>query len=193
MANLNGQNIGTNYKGIINIGSTINQNVSASLQSLSDGDGNILPIQVSTTRVIIGGATGTGVLAVRGDGTNPIARFEDNAGNPVLTLPATNGVTNSMVFSGEYLGFRNSAINVIGIASTGFSYLSSAQNRFFVSTAGVVTTYNKINLFTATTAAASLNFGTGVAPTTPVNGDVWFDGTNLNIRVGGTTKTFTLA
>lgn len=57
MANLNGQNIGINYKGIINIGSTINQNVSASLQSLTDGDGNNLPIQVATGLVSIDGGT----------------------------------------------------------------------------------------------------------------------------------------
>lgn len=192
MANLNGQNIGTNYKGIINIGSTINQNVSASLQSLTDGDGNNLPIQVSTTRVVIGGASGTGTLAIRGDGTNPIARFEDNAGNSVLAIPATNSAFATMVFSGENIGFRGSSTNVIGISSTGFQYLASAQNRFTVTNAGVVTTFNKTNLFAATTAAASLNFGIGVAPTAPVNGDVWFDGTNLNIRVGGVTRTFTL-
>lgn len=91
MANLNGQNIGTNYKGIINIGSTINQNVTSSLQSLTDGDGNNLSIQVSTSQIIIGGGTSTGRLVVRGDGTNPAFRVESSSGTAGLTV-ANNGI-----------------------------------------------------------------------------------------------------
>jgi hypothetical protein len=58
MANLFNNDIGLNYKGLINIGSTINQNISGSLQYLTDGDGNNLPIQVSTSAVRFGGSTG---------------------------------------------------------------------------------------------------------------------------------------
>jgi hypothetical protein len=43
-----------------------------------------------------------------------------------------------------------------------------------------------------TTAKAQLNFASGVAPTSPQNGDVWFDGTNIKMQIGGATKTFTL-
>jgi hypothetical protein len=42
------------------------------------------------------------------------------------------------------------------------------------------------------TARASLRIPSGTAPTSPVNGDIWFDGTNLQMRIGGVTKTFTL-
>jgi len=58
MANLFNNDIGLNYKGLINIGSSINQNISGSLQYLTDGDGNNLPIQVSTSAVRFGGSTG---------------------------------------------------------------------------------------------------------------------------------------
>jgi hypothetical protein len=44
----------------------------------------------------------------------------------------------------------------------------------------------------ATTAKASLRIPSGTAPTSPVNGDIWFDGTNIKMRIGGVTKTFTL-
>ena len=44
----------------------------------------------------------------------------------------------------------------------------------------------------ATTAKASLRIPSGTAPTTPTNGDIWFDGTNLKMQIGGITKTFTL-
>jgi hypothetical protein len=49
MASIFNQDIGLNYKGIITLGSTINQNLSGTLQYLTDGDGNNLPLQVSTT------------------------------------------------------------------------------------------------------------------------------------------------
>jgi hypothetical protein len=44
----------------------------------------------------------------------------------------------------------------------------------------------------STTAKASLRIPSGTAPTTPTNGDIWFDGTNLKMQIGGVTKTFTL-
>jgi len=44
----------------------------------------------------------------------------------------------------------------------------------------------------STTAKASLRIPSGTAPTTPTNGDIWFDGTDLKMRIGGVTKTFTL-
>jgi hypothetical protein len=30
-------------------------------------------------------------------------------------------------------------------------------------------------------------------PTSPNDGDIWFDGTNLKMRIGGVTRKFTLA
>jgi len=44
----------------------------------------------------------------------------------------------------------------------------------------------------STTAKSSLRIRSGVAPTTPNNGDIWFDGTLLKMQIGGVTKTFTL-
>jgi hypothetical protein len=44
----------------------------------------------------------------------------------------------------------------------------------------------------STTASATLRIPSGTAPTTPVDGDIWFDGTNLFMRIGGVTKTFTI-
>jgi len=42
------------------------------------------------------------------------------------------------------------------------------------------------------TARASLRIPSGTAPTSPVNGDIWFDGTLLKMQIGGVTKTFTI-
>lgn len=129
MANLLGQNIGTNYKGILNL-NTLNGNLSGTLQAVTDGDGNASPLRLSTTEVLvnskltinntlegtnsgrmnivgqfdlaivagnsasgiggvfIGGSSSapTGRLNVRGDGTNPVARFESSAGANFVTI-----------------------------------------------------------------------------------------------------------
>jgi hypothetical protein len=47
-------------------------------------------------------------------------------------------------------------------------------------------------LAASTTATPSLNMPAGTAPTSPTNGDIWFDGTDIKMRIGGATKTFTL-
>jgi hypothetical protein len=44
----------------------------------------------------------------------------------------------------------------------------------------------------ATTASATLRVPSGTAPTSPVDGDIWFNGTNLFMRIGGVTRTFTI-
>jgi hypothetical protein len=51
MANLLGQNIGTNYKGILSLDSTINAPLDATLRAVTDGEGNASPLQLSTTSV----------------------------------------------------------------------------------------------------------------------------------------------
>lgn len=50
----------------------------------------------------------------------------------------------------------------------------------------------KLQAIAGTTAKPSINIPPGVAPTSPSDGDFWYDGTNVKFRVGGTTKTFTL-
>jgi hypothetical protein len=81
MANLLSQNIGTNYKSILNLdATTINTPLDTTLRAVTDGMGTSSPLQLSTTQVNIGGGTSLGRLVVRGDGVNPIARFE-NLGN----------------------------------------------------------------------------------------------------------------
>jgi hypothetical protein len=64
MANLLGANIGTNYKGFLNLDSTINTPLDATLRSITDGMGNASPLQLSTTQVAV-----NGILTVKS--TNP--------------------------------------------------------------------------------------------------------------------------
>lgn len=50
----------------------------------------------------------------------------------------------------------------------------------------------RLLLAPGTTARASMNLPSGAAPTSPINGDIWSDGTNAYIRLGGVTRTFTV-
>jgi hypothetical protein len=50
----------------------------------------------------------------------------------------------------------------------------------------------KLSMSAGTTSNAQINLASSTAPTSPNNGDIWFDGTNLKMQIGGVTKTFTL-
>jgi hypothetical protein len=65
MANLLGANIGTNYKGFLNIGNTINTPLSATALQVTDGMGNGSALTLSLTQVGIGTPTPSAKLEVR--------------------------------------------------------------------------------------------------------------------------------
>ena len=45
-----------------------------------------------------------------------------------------------------------------------------------------------VQIAASTTSRASLNLAAGTAPTSPVDGDIWYDGTHFYGRVAGVTK-----
>lgn len=49
-----------------------------------------------------------------------------------------------------------------------------------------------VDIAGSTTSEASLRMRSGVAPSSPNDGDIWFDGTDFKARVGGTTYTIQL-
>jgi hypothetical protein len=57
MSNLSGANIGLNFKGLLNLGSTINTPLSTTLQAVTDGDGVASHLFLSTTEVAVRGTT----------------------------------------------------------------------------------------------------------------------------------------
>ena len=58
-------------------------------------------------------------------------------------------------------------------------------------TPGLSVAGGKASLAASTTSGASLNIPSGTAPTTPANGDIWSDGSDIKVRLGGTTYTLT--
>ena len=53
----------------------------------------------------------------------------------------------------------------------------------------VATLTSHCALAAGTSAKSQLNLASSTAPSSPVNGDIWFDGTDLKLQAGGTTYT----
>lgn len=57
---------------------------------------------------------------------------------------------------------------------------------------GTLTPTAVLDIAASTTVRSSFRIRSGVAPSSPNDGDIWYTGTDIFIRVGGTTKTFTI-
>lgn len=167
MANLLGQNIGTNYKGILNL-NTLNGNLSGTLESVTDGDGNASPLRLSTSdlavtqsgnnrllistditmrrndntlffqysnapdvlelngatirlntlrgNTAIGHVVASARLHVRGDGTNPVQRWQNGAGTDLAVF--TNAGLLSFFTIGQGIDFYGQGIKFIDSIGT---------------------------------------------------------------------------
>jgi hypothetical protein len=89
-------------------------------------------------------------------------------------IVADNGATTSPIFIG-----RDNGSTVFTIADGGNIGIGNTPTA-------------AIDIKASTTTAAAMRFRSGTAPTTPNDGDIWFDGTDIKMRIGGVTKTFTL-
>lgn len=69
----------------------------------------------------------------------------------------------------------------------------TSSNYAIYTNAGKVRFGDQLQLSASTTSRATLNIPSGTAPTTPVDGDIWSDGSDIKVRLGGTTYTLTKA
>ena len=96
MANLLGADIGTNYKGILSLDSTINTPLDATLRAVTDGEGDASPLQLSTDAVSVGEISGAR-LGIKGSGTTSATTsllVQNSAGTEVLKV-TDDSVTNA--------------------------------------------------------------------------------------------------
>jgi hypothetical protein len=150
---------------------------------------------VVTTNAGVDGAWNLGFTNANNGG---IVIRQNNFAGGTAPNGNVNGLTINYNFVGATSTFTNASIliaNTInqttGTGITRGIYINptltlAADWRAIEITAGVSI------LAPSTTASATLRVPSGTAPTTPVDGDIWFDGTNLFMRIGGTTKTFTI-
>lgn len=136
MANLLGQNIGTNYKGILNL-NTLNGNLSATLQAVTDGDGNASPLQLSTSQGQLGSVVfASGVLSRNtGDATGlrlfggtlittndsgyiQLQRDTTNFGAPIFGLANGN-------FDSNFFRWERNGTEIARLTAPGNLYLGS--------------------------------------------------------------------
>ena len=96
MANLLGADIGTNYKGILSLDSTINTPLDATLRAVTDGEGDASPLQLSTTAVSVGAISGAR-LGIKGTTTTSATTsllVQNSAGTEMLKV-TDDSVTNA--------------------------------------------------------------------------------------------------
>jgi hypothetical protein len=126
------------------------------------------------------GATAGDKLTLADDGSLGLVGKLTAAASTVdrasVTLPAgtapTSPLTGDVWFTGTDLAIRRTG-SVTG----------------FLAFRNVATTVSaKWTFGASTTAGAMLNLTPGVAPTSPVNGDMWIDSEGLKVRVGGATQ-----
>jgi hypothetical protein len=215
MANLLGQNIGTNYKGILNL-NTLNGNLTTTLEAITDGDGNASPLNLGTTSIRFGGATGlfwdnannflglgtsspSRTLTVSGNG----ARIRDlNVG---VTTQTSIGNTNNIIANWATLGVgiangtaltasamlhvRGDGTNPIALFENG-----AGTSQFNIQQSGVI---NFANQLQGPLLRASTNLACSAFTNQSYNGTIWltvndtlstlaFTTTTINLSAGST-------
>jgi hypothetical protein len=140
-------------------------------------------------------STLSGVLTIANDGNTSCRIDFHGSDHPTKPRTITAGSTfaptsGSISFSGfEIVNTINQTGGANGITRGLYvnpTLTAAADWRAIEVSAGVSV------LAPSTTASATLRIPSGTAPTSPVNGDIWFDGTDIKMRIGGVTKTFTL-
>jgi hypothetical protein len=113
-----------------------------------------------------------------------------------IKSPDADGVAGHVVDNiyGLKIGTMKGASSFTVTNGWGIYQEGANDNNYFNGSVGVGTASPTafLDVKAATTSAASLRLRSGTAPTTPNDGDIWFDGTNLKMRIGGVTKTFTI-
>lgn len=139
---------------------------------------------------LAGAATIGGLLTATGGISIGIAK------NIAFTQTRTGDAVNGQLLwdngTGQNFSLAETASNVWSIGSATNGGVTTAYFSVNTSTGQVTIVSGILSVAASVTGHASLNIPSGTAPTSPADGDMWYDGANVNFRVGGTTKTFTL-
>jgi hypothetical protein len=147
---------------------------------------------------VIAELTGTYQLAASGAGSYTALLIDPtvnltSASNTPVTLININPTLTSLTASNTIYGIRSQIAS--GTGTRWNIYADGTASNYIAGNTGIGTSSLGTAFLTiaaSTTAKAAMNFISGTAPTSPNNGDFWFDGTNFKAQVGGVTKTFTI-
>lgn len=115
--------------------------------------------------------------------------------NLIVGMDGVTDRTITVGFNGNNrvrLGFENGVPFISGKDNdntTGFLVINDAGG---VCSIGHSLPTAAVDVAASTTARSAFRIRSGVAPTTPNDGDIWYDGTALKIRIGGITRTVTV-
>lgn len=141
--------------------------------------GNVL-ISSGTAGTFIGSGGSIRYTSESGVNTNAVYLSGNTTGQDVLIGFVGGGATTniySYIQTSGYIGTRGSL--KLG-ASSGTDVITALTSSWLRIAAG-------------TTTRSQINLAPSTAPTSPNDGDIWYDGTNLYFRSGSVTKTFVLA
>jgi hypothetical protein len=179
MANLLNQNIGTNYKGILNL-NTLNGNLSGTLQAVTDGDGNASPLTLST------GEVGVSRTIALGAGSSNVRLINE-------TYTINNSGAQTGTATGIFLNATETALN--GMGHNLMDLQMNSVSRFSVSRLGALTAEgitSNSNIIAAGTASyqwlsrSRMNSPSDGVITLLNNGSTDFS----RLQFGGTTNAF---
>jgi len=100
---------------------------------------------------------------------------------------ATSGV-NNYAFHGGIMAAVPNSWNLY-MEGTADNYI---RGNLLVGAAIAIAPTANVHIGAGSATTAQIRLTAGAAPTVPNDGDIWYDGTNIKIRVGVNTKTFTL-
>lgn len=165
------------------------------------GTNNTVQLTIDPTGIIILAKAASKI--VPGVTSLSLRNNTDSADNLLITDAGNvtiRGTVNGMGISTGGLTFASANASIVP-GATSFLIRNNANSttNFTFSDSGVLTCQGSVNVVlgtvnaaAGTTANASVNIPHGVAPTSPVNGDMWSTTTTLNFRLNGVTKTVTL-
>ena len=108
-----------------------------------------------------------------------------------LSMITSNGTITMGSVGGNHLIVSSGL--VVGASSfLRFGFTGGTDPIVTASASALTLSQAKLVTQAGSTLLAGFNIPAGVAPTSPVNGDMWQDGTDLKFRIGGVTKTVTL-
>jgi hypothetical protein len=145
--------------------------------------------RVSGAMLISSGTTSQGVFI----GPGGSIRYTSESGVNTNAVYCSGNTTTQDVIISYVGGNATSNINLY-IQTSGYIGTKGGLRLGAASGTDVLTalTNTWLNVAAGTTARSQINLASSTAPTSPNNGDIWFDGTDLKMRIGGVTKTFTL-
>ena len=186
-------------------GSSIIDNGSGKL-TISSLAGACIVLPIASQHVLLGGLTtdGTGILQFPSSSSNAggIAFGTDtylyraNAGEVLVqgTGNATYSI-NAATGSNPYINFliNGSRYAQLQADVSGNFYVrvNSSTLALTIATNAVATFANQLVLWANTSVRAALKMPAGTTPSFPIDGEMWYDGTNLKFRQSSTTKTIT--